>query len=103
MICTAARKEGVDVYNTPTPKTLKFVQQIQENLKQHYQDHKTRRDEYLLGKANLESDASDEEKANLIINIKKGERWNQCYWNFKFYQGTGISAQEINRIQIPML
>ena len=46
MICLAARKEGVDVYNTPTPESLKIIQQLQEDFKQHYQDHKTKRDKY---------------------------------------------------------
>ena len=36
-----------------------------------------------------------------IRDIKKAERWNQCYRNFWFHQGTGISVQEINQIQIP--
>ena len=56
-----------------------------------------------MSKANLESEAGDEEKAKAIRNIKKAERRNQCYRNFKFHQGTGISTQEINRIQIPKL
>ena len=72
-----------------------------EEIKKHYRNHKTRRDEYLLSKANLESEAGDEEKAKAIRNIKKAERRNQCYRNFKFHTGTGISSQEINRIQIP--
>ena len=54
-----------------------------------------------MSKANLESEAGDEEKAQAIRNIKKAERRNQCYRNFKFHTGTGISSQEINRIQIP--
>ena len=52
------------------------------------------------GKQILESDAGCKEKANTIRNIKKAECWNQYYQNFKFHQGTGISAQEIDRIQI---
>ena len=36
VICAVARKEGVDMYNTPTPEALKIVQQLQEDLKQHY-------------------------------------------------------------------
>ena len=89
------------MYNTPTPEALKIVQQLREDLKKHYQDHKTKRDEYLLSKANLESDAGEEEKAKAIRYIKKAERRNQCYRNFRFHQGTGISAQEINQIQMP--
>ena len=53
-ICAAAREEGVEMYNTPTPETLKIVQQLQEDVKKHYQDHKTKRDVYLLSKANFE-------------------------------------------------
>ena len=96
VICTAAREEKVDTYNITTLKSLKIVQQLQGELKKHYHDHKTKRDEYLLSKANLV--ASKEEKANAIRNIKKGERLNQCYKNFKFHQRTGILAQEINWI-----
>ena len=55
----------------------------------------------MLSKANLAQDAGEEDKANAIRNIKKAERRNQCYRNFRFHQGTGISAQAINRIQIP--
>ena len=99
-VCAEAREEKVDIYNITTLEALKIVQQLQGELKKHYQDHKTKRDEYLLSKANL--DASNEEKANATRNIKKGERWNQCYNNFKFHQGTGVSAQEINWIQILM-
>ena len=91
------------MFNTSTPEAIKNVEKIQEDLKKHYRNHKTRRDEYLLSKANLESEAGDEEKAKAIRNIKKAERRNQCYRNFKFHTGTGISAQEINRIQIPKL
>ena len=56
-----------------------------------------------MSKANLESEAGDEEKAKAIRNIIKAERCNQCYCNFKFHQGTGILTQEINPIQIPKL
>ena len=103
VICTAAKAEGIDMFNSSTPEAIKVVKHLREELKKHYRNHKTRRDEYLLSKANLESDAGDEEKAKAIRNIKKAERRNQCYRNFKFHQGTGISTQEINRIQIPKL
>ena len=76
------------------------MKHFQVDLKAHYPDHKTKRDEYLLSKANLSQDAGDKDKANTIRNIKKAERRNQCYRNFRFYQGTGKSAQAINRIQI---
>ena len=66
VICLVAKKEGVEMYTTHTQETLKIEQQLQEDLKKHYRDHKTKRDEYLLSKANLESDAGDEEKANAI-------------------------------------
>ena len=98
VIRTAAREKGIEMYNTSTPKALKIVKQLQEDLKEHYRDHQTKRNEYLLFKANLESDARKEEKAKAIKDIKKTERRNQCYRNFWFHQGTGISAQEINRI-----
>ena len=88
------------MYNTSTPEALKIVKQLQVDLKAHYRDHKTKRDKYLLNKANLPQDAGEEDKANAIRNIKKAERRNQCYRNFRFHQGTGISAQAINRIQI---
>ena len=71
-------------------------------MKQHYRDHKAKRDKYLLSKANLELDAGDKEKENTIRNIKKVECRNKCYRNFKFHQGTGVSAQAINRIYIPI-
>ena len=101
MICTAAREEEIEMYNTSTPEALKIVKQLQEDLKEHYRDHKTKRDEYFRSKANLAQEAGEEEKANTIRKIKKVERRNQCYQNFRFHQGTGISAQEINQIQIP--
>ena len=101
VICAAARQEGIEMYNTPTPEALEIVKQLQEEMKENYRDHKTKRDGYLLSKANLESDAGEEEKSNTIRNIKKAECRNQCYRNFRFHQGTGISAQEINRIKIP--
>ena len=81
------------MYNTPT-LGVEIIQQLQEDLKQHYCDDRARRDKYLLSKEYLESDTGDEEKANAIRNIKKVERCNQCYHNFKFYQRTGITAQE---------
>ena len=102
VICTAAWKKGIDMYSTSTPEPIKIIQQLWEDVKQHYQDDKIRRDKDLLSKANLESDAGDEEKANIIRHIKKAERRNQCYQKFRFHQGTEISAQEINRIQLPM-
>ena len=98
---TAAREEGIEMYNMSTPEALKDVKQLQEDLKEHYRDHKTKRDEYLLSKTNLDQDAGEEEKENAIRNIKKVERRNQCYQYFCFHQGTRISAQEINQIQIP--
>ena len=70
-------------------------------MKEHYRNNKAKRDEYLLSKANLESDVGEEEKAKAIRDIKKAECRNQCYWNFRFHQGTEISAQKINHIQIP--
>ena len=89
------------MHKTPTPGALKIVKQLQEDLKEHYQEHKIKRDEQLLSKANLESDAGEEEKAKAIRDIKKAEHHNQCHRNFWFRQGTGISAQEIKPIQIP--
>ena len=101
VICAAAREEGIEMFNTSTPAALEIEKQLQEDLKEYYCNHKTKRDEYLLSKVNLESDAVEEGKENTVRNIKKAERRNQCYWYFPFYQGEGISAQEINRIQIP--
>ena len=101
IICAAAMKEGIDMYNTPTSEALTILKQIQVDLKAHYRDHQTKRDEYLLSKANLAQDAGEEEKASAIRNIKKAEQRNQCYRNFRFHQGTGISTQAIDRIQIP--
>ena len=78
VICTAAREEGIDIYNTSTIEALNILKQLQVDLKPHYRDHKTKRDEYFLSKANLAQDAGEEDKANTISNIKKAERWNQC-------------------------
>ena len=61
VICAAVREEGIEMYNTPTPEALEIVKQLQGDLKEHYRDHKTKRDEYFLSKANLESDAGEEE------------------------------------------
>ena len=59
--------------------------QLQEDLKENYQDHKIKQDEYLLSKANLESDTCEEVKTKTIRDIKKAERRNQCYRSFWFY------------------
>ena len=40
-------------------------------------------------------------KASAIRNIKKTKQQNQCFLNFRFHQGTGISTHAIDRIQIP--
>ena len=101
VLCAAAMREGIDMYNTSTPKAIEILKQIQVDLKAHYRDHRIIRDEYLLSKANLAQDVGEEEKSNAIRNIKKAERRNQCYQNFRFHQGTSISAQAIDRIQIP--
>ena len=50
-ICTAAREKGIKMYNTSTLEALKIVKQLQADLKEHYRDHKTKRDEFLLSKA----------------------------------------------------
>ena len=76
VICAAAKEEGIDMYNTTTPKAHKIVQQLEQDLKEHYQDHKTKRDEYLLSKVDLESVTGEEEKAKAIRAIKKAERRN---------------------------
>ena len=62
VMCAAAREEGIEMCNTPTTEALKIVKKLREDLKEHYRDHKTKRDKYLLSKANLESDA--EKKGN---------------------------------------
>ena len=45
VICTAAREEGIDMHNTLTPEALNILKQLQVDLKTHYRDHKTKRDE----------------------------------------------------------
>ena len=79
VICKAAKEEGIEMYNTSTPEALKIVKQLREDLKEHYQDHKTKRDKYLVSKANLELDTGEEEKAKAIRDIKNTERRNQCF------------------------
>ena len=79
VLCAAAKKEGIDMYNTLTPETVIILKQLQVDLKAHYCDHRIKRDEYLLSKTNLAQDAGEEEKANAICNIKKAERRNQCF------------------------
>ena len=74
IICAAAMKEGIDMYNTPTSEAITIVKQIQVDLKAHYRDHQTKQDKYLLSKANLAQDAGEEERASAIRNIKKAER-----------------------------
>ena len=54
VIYTAAREEGIEMYNTSTPEALKIEKHLQEDLKEHYHDHKTKRDECLLNKENLD-------------------------------------------------
>ena len=52
MICAVAQKEGIKMYNTLTLEAIKITQQLQEDLKQHYQDDKAKRDKCMLSKAN---------------------------------------------------
>ena len=74
VIYVAAKEEGIDMFNTSTQGALKILQQLREDLKKHYHDHKMKRDEYLLSKVNLESDAGNKEeaKAKAIRDIKRG-------------------------------
>ena len=74
VICSAAQTEGIDMYNTSTLEITEIIKQLWEDLKQHYCDKQARRDKYLLSRANLESNAGDERKANTIRNIKRAER-----------------------------
>ena len=87
MICAAAQIEEIEIYNPPTLKATKMIQQLQEDVKQHYYNDRVgvvRGNKYLLSKENIESDASDKEKANAIRNIKRAKRCNQCYHNLNF-------------------
>ena len=59
------------MYNTPTSKALKIIQQLQEDLKEHQQTHKTKRDEYLLTKANLELDTGYKKKSKYNKKYQK--------------------------------
>ena len=59
------------MYNTSTPEALKILKQLQADLKVHYRDHKTKRDEYLLSKENLAQDTGEEDKANTIKISKR--------------------------------
>ena len=60
------------------------MKQLQEDLKEHYHDHKTKRDECLLNKENLDQDAGEEEKANAIRNIKKNRTSESMLSEFSF-------------------
>ena len=71
------------MYITSNTEALKVIQQLREDLKKHYQNHKTKRDEYLLSKANLESDAGNEEKTN------------------KRYQKGGTTESMVQKLQVP--
>ena len=62
VICKAAQKEGIDIFNTTAVAVIEIIKQLHINLKQHYQDDRARRDIYLLNKANLELDTGDAEK-----------------------------------------
>ena len=53
-------------------------------MKEHYRDHKTKRDEYLLSKANPAQDAEEEEKANTIRNIKQNRASEPMLSEFVF-------------------
>lgn len=90
--------EGIDTFNTTIVEVIKIIKQLHIDLKQHYQNDGAKRDEYLLNKTNLESEAGDEEKAIAIWNLKRAKCCNQYYCNFTFHRGTGIMSQEINRI-----
>ena len=45
IICTAAKAEGIDMFNSSTPEAIKVVEKLREELKKHYWNHKNRRDE----------------------------------------------------------
>ena len=53
VICAAAREEGIEMYTTTIPEAFEIVKQLREDFKEHYCNPKTKRDEYLLSKANL--------------------------------------------------
>ena len=42
VLCAAAKKEGIDMYNTPTLEAANILKQIQVDLKAHYRDHQTK-------------------------------------------------------------
>ena len=70
-----------DVQHT-NPRSTNSCTTTTRRFKKTYLDHTTKKDEYLLSKVNLESDAGNEEKVNTIRNIKKAEHRNQCYLIF---------------------
>ena len=74
VICTAAREEEIHMYNKQTSVATKIMKKLQEDLKEHYRDHNTQRDEYLLSKANLKSDTGEEVNATAIKDIKQAEQ-----------------------------
>ena len=39
VICTAAKEDRIDMFNTSTPEAIKILQLLQEDLKKHYRDH----------------------------------------------------------------
>ena len=101
-LCSSAMRDGIDMSNTPTIEVITIISNLKIEMKKHYKDDANRRDEFLLNQANLAADATEEEKANAIRNIKKHEKRNHCYRSFNFHRGAGTNTQEINRIEIPV-
>ena len=70
-MCAAALKNEIDMSDVPTIEVMATIKSLRNNMKQHYKEDNSRRDEFLLNQANLASDATKDEKANAIRNIKK--------------------------------
>ena len=86
-------RDNIDMSNTPTIEVITIISNLKIEIKKHYKDDANRRDEFLLNEANLAADATEEEKANAIRNIRKNEKRNLCYISFNFHRGTGTNSQ----------
>ena len=61
-----------------------MYRKVQVDLKAYYRDHKTKRDEYLLSKANLAQDTGEEDKANAIPKYQEGRTLESMLSEFSF-------------------
>ena len=66
MIYAAALKNGIDMSYIPTIEVTTIIKGLWNDLRQYYKDHNSRRDGFLLNRANFASDAIDDDKCKRL-------------------------------------